>query len=110
VDGECLPPVDCQINGDCPEGHVCLDQRCTYVGGCTEDAHCYGEMECVDNECVGDPGPGGGDGPPIPCQINDDCPEHAICFNGFCEKGIECLEHAHCPPNHGCFRALCWPL
>lgn len=112
--GTCRPDVECTENIECDDDQICLNEMCWYVGSCIEDEHCPGEMTCVDNACEGDPRgtPPGGPPPrpPNPCEINADCEDDQLCWDGMCLTGVECLRHLHCPANNACFVAECWDL
>lgn len=105
TDGETPDGGDCDVNEDCRDESICRDGICTFIGECVAFYHCLRGQECVDGMCVGEPEP---DGPPIPCEINQDCPKRdQFCYANFCRDGVECLEHAHCPPNLACFFRKC---
>lgn len=106
TDGDIPDGGECQINADCRNESICNDGICTFIGECVQDWQCRNGQTCEEGVCIGEPQPSG---PPIPCEINQDCPrEGMFCFEGFCRDGVECLEHEHCPPDRACFFRRCW--
>ncbi len=103
------PFRECTENGHCDDQSICIDEQCVFFGQCLGDWHCLGRQVCINNECVGDL-PGAAPTPETPagiCEINADCAKDHLCVLGECYKGIECIEHSHCPVATACVRADC---
>lgn len=100
----------CEDDEDCPEGQICIDNRCatltpTPEGYCEDDEDCPEGQICIDNRCA-TPEP-----TPTPegfCEDDEDCPEDQVCIDnrcatptpiGFCEDDEDCPEGQICIDN-----------
>jgi len=109
------PEGFCNDDDDCPEGQVCIDNRCvtpTPIGFCEDDEDCPPDEECIDNRCQ--PRPTATPTPsPTPegfCNDDRDCPEGQICIDNFCATPTPvgfCEDDDDCPPGQTCIDNRC---
>ncbi len=106
-DADAGPPSDtgpeddarqpCRIHSDCPEGQVCIADRCGPE--CREDRDCEepGEV-CHHNLCQG---------PGAPCAAPEDCLPGEICDRGTCRGEPECIFAEDCGADRDCVNGEC---
>ena len=84
------PPVECRIDGDCPEGEMCVGGSCVpYEPPCDGDEDCDEWEHCAGGVCVMDEGR---------CETDQDCPEWE-----HCGEGNECvLDSGRCEVDGDC--------
>jgi MYXO-CTERM domain-containing protein len=109
------PKGFCNDDEDCPEGQVCVDNRCvtpTPIGFCDDDEDCPPDEECIDNRCR--PRPTATPTPsPTPegfCNDDRDCPEGQVCIDNFCATPTPvgfCEDDEDCPPGQTCIDNRC---
>jgi Tol biopolymer transport system component len=112
------PTPECEENEDCPEGQVCVDNKCvTPTPTPTETPECEGNEDCpegqvcVDNHCV-TPTP---TNTPIGfCTDNEDCPPGQVCVDNRCVTPTPtntpigfCTDNNDCPPGQVCVDNRC---
>jgi hypothetical protein len=101
--GITLPPLNCRIDSDCPEGRTaCVGDGCIPVE-CRNDSHCDRDFAfCLSYRCV-----------EYACQEDGDCPRDSIGLL-FCNRAArrcqrrECLANTDCPESGGrCIQGQC---
>lgn len=104
------PQGFCNEDEDCPDGQICIDNRCatltpTPIGYCEDEEDCAPGEVCIDNRCA----------TPIPtatpdgfCIDEEDCPDGEVCVDnrcvtptpiGFCEDEEDCAPGEVCIDN-----------
>ena len=109
------PEGFCRSDEDCPEGQVCIDNRCvtpTPVGFCNDDRDCPPDEECIDNRCRprATPTPTPSPTPEGFCEDDQDCPDGQICIDNRCATPTPvgfCTDDQDCPPGQTCVDNRC---
>ncbi|KAI2804698.1 hypothetical protein BLOT_003686 [Blomia tropicalis] len=128
-----IPPPECTSDSQCPQEHMCQNQRCIY--GCRSSFNCPSDKTCINEKCLspcvqsGACGanalctssnhvavcncPSGFRGDPLSeckeippeCRSDDDCGLERICLKQKCIVG--CRMHNNCPFDKACVNGLC---
>lgn len=75
----------------CPATELCCNGACGYDIGddCVFDQDCCsGHCDLLSHKCV-------------ECELDTECEECEVCFNGFCFSILPCPPHTHCD-DHSC--------
>ena len=106
------PPGFCTDDEDCPDGQICVDNRCatitpTPIGYCEDEEDCPPGQICIDNRCA----------TPIPtatpdgfCDDDEDCPDDSVCIDNRCATPTPigfCEDEEDCAPGEVCIDNRC---
>ncbi len=87
----------CSADSDCPQGQVCVDDRCGSGIACTTHSDCPASEFCYEGSCL------------TGCRTHCDCPQDLFCYYGKClgdpKTPVYCCSKPGCPPGRWCFES-----
>ena len=99
VDNVCVPDVECNVDADCAAGEICVVNVCAPDVECSIDQDCAAGESCIANECV----------PGVECNVDADCDAGEVCLNNDCVPDVECNVDADCNSGEVCVSNMCVP-